>query len=161
MKSFLFLILILASSVWCYQNYGQNLPVHTTLSHLDGRSMEVMLLSREQTQVTFKRQSDGLRLSCGIRDLSIWSKCKVYWNFRSSNGKLGDQAKRSIVGDFHLQGIREEIQNLIEDLNMANYRLNAAGSIAEERTMENAIAALELSIEKLKLKEAEHIRHRN
>jgi hypothetical protein len=44
---------------------------------------------------------------------------------------------------------------------MADYRLNAAGSIAEERTMENAIAALELSIEKLKLKEAEHIRHRN
>jgi hypothetical protein len=161
MKSFLFLILILASSVWCYQNYGQNLPVHTTLSHMDGRSMEVMLLSREQTQVTFKRQPDGLRLSCGIRDLSIWSKCKVYWYFRGSNGKFGDQAKRSIVGDFHLQGIREEILNLIEDLDMADYRLNAAGSIAEERTMENAIAALELSIEKLKLKEAEHIRHRN
>jgi hypothetical protein len=111
--------------------------------------------------VTFKRQSDGLRLSCGIRDLSIWSKCKVYWYFRSSNGNFGDQAKRSIVGDFHLQGIREEIQNLIEDLDMADYRLNAAGSIAEERTMENAIAALELSIEKLRLKEAEHIRHRN
>ena len=161
MKSFLFLILILASSVWCYQNYGQNLPVHATLSHTDGRTMEVVLLSREQTQVTFKRQSDGLRLSCEIVDLSIWSKCKVYWYFRGSNENFGDQAKRSIVGDFHLQGIREEIQNLIEDLNMANYRLNAAGSIAEERTMENAIATLELSIEKLKLKEAEHIRHRN
>ena len=147
MKSFLFLILILASGVCCYKNYGQNQPVHTTLSHTDGRTMEVVLLSREQTQVTFKRQSDGLRLSCGIRDLSIWSKCKVYWYFRGSNGKFGDQAKRSIVGDFHLQGIREEIQNLIEDLDMADFRLNAAGSIAEELTMENAIAALELSID--------------
>ena len=161
MKSFLFLILILASSVWCYQNYGQNLPVHTTLSHMDGRSIAVVLLSREQTQLTFKRQSDGLRLSCEIVDLSIWSKCKVYWYFRSSNGNFADQAKRSVVGEFHLQGIREEIQNLIEDLEMADYRLNAAGSIAEERAMENAIAALELSIEKLKLKEAEHIRYQD
>ena len=84
MKSFLFLILILASGFWCYENYGQNLPVHTTLSHTDGRSMEVVLLSREQSQVTFKRQSDGKRFSCELGDLSLLSKCKVYWYFKVS-----------------------------------------------------------------------------
>ncbi len=79
MKSFLFLILILGSGFWCYENYGQNLPVHTTLSHTDGRSMEVVLLSRGQSQVTFNRQSDGKRYC--ERYLSLLSKCKVYWYF--------------------------------------------------------------------------------
>ena len=84
MKSFLFLILILGSGFWCYENYGQNLPVHTTLSHTDGRSMEVVLLSRGQSQVTFKRQSDGKRFSCELGDLSLLSKCKVYWYLRAA-----------------------------------------------------------------------------
>ena len=60
MKGFLFFILILASGYWCYDRYGQNVPFHTSLSHVDGRSLEVVVFSRSQSQVDFQRQSDGI-----------------------------------------------------------------------------------------------------
>ena len=154
MKSFLFLILILASGVWCYKNYGQNQPVHATLSHTDGRSMEVVLLSREQSQVTFKRQSDGKRFSCELGDLSLLSKCKVYWY-------LGLPAvwgtSRSVVQDLYLEGIREEMKKLAEDLRLATYRFYASETNAQKRTVVNEIEALELKVNKIKLKEAKHL----
>ena len=106
MKSFLFLILILGSGFWCYENYGQNLPVHTTLSHTDGRSMEVVLLSRGQSQVTFKRQSDGKRFSCELGDLSLLSKCKVYWYFKVSEVVELCRAVECSQ-DLHISGMNE------------------------------------------------------
>ena len=150
MKSFLFLILILASGVWCYKNYGQNLPVHTTLSHTDGRSMEVVLLFREQSQVTFKRQSDGKRFSCELGDLSLLSKCKVYWYLRGSRGFSVDK-------DPYLEGIRDEMKKLAEDLRLAIYRFNASETNAQKHKVVNEIEALELKVNKLKLKEAKHL----
>jgi len=150
MKSFLFLILILGSGFWCYENYGQNLPVHTTLSHTDGRSMEVVLLSRGQSQVTFKRQSDGKRFSCELGDLSLLSKCKVYWYLRGSRGFSVDK-------DPYLEGIRDEMKKLAEDLRLAIYRFNASETNAQKRTVVNEIEALELKVNKLKLKEAKHL----
>jgi hypothetical protein len=160
MKSFLFLILILASSVWCYQNYGQNLPVHTTLSHMDGRSMEVMLLSREQTQVTFKRQSDGLRLSCEIVDLSLLSKCKVYWHFKVSEvSEVSEVAPQVRVEDLHISGMNEILVDLHEELRLLDYRLKAAETNAQSRTVINDIKATELKINKVELKLAEHQTH--
>ena len=162
MKSLLFLILILASSFWCYENYGQNLPVRTILSHTDGRSMEVVVLSREQTQVTFKRQSDGRRYSCEIGDLSLLSKCKVYWHFRDSSGTGPVWGTgRSVVQDLHLEGIRNEMNQLAEDLRLAIYRFNASETNAQKRTVENEIEALELKVDKLKLKEAKYLSGRN
>ena len=153
MKSFLFLILILGSGFWCYENYGQNLPVHTTLSHTDGRSMEVVLLSREQTQVTFKRQSDGLRLSCGIRDLSIWSKCKVYWYFKVPEVAARYQVR---VEDLHNSGMKEILVDLREELRLLGYRHAAAETLAQVRTVENDMRAIQLKINKTELKLAEH-----
>ncbi|KRP37809.1 MAG: hypothetical protein ABS34_00865 [Opitutaceae bacterium BACL24 MAG-120322-bin51] len=158
MRSLLFLILILASSFWCYENYGQNLPVRTILSHTDGRSMEVVVLSREQTQVTFKRQSDGRRYSCEIGDLSLLSKCKVYWHFRDSSGA---GTVRGTSQDLHLEGIRDEMNQLAEDLSLAPYRFNASQTNAQKRTVENEIEALELKVDKLKLKEAKYLSGRN
>ena len=153
MKSFLFLILILASGVCCYKNYGQNQPVHATLSHTDGRSMEVVLLSREQTQVTFKRQSDGLRLSCGIRDLSIWSKCKVYWYFKVPEVAARYQVR---VEDLHNSGMKEILVDLREELRLLGYRHAAAETLAQVRTVENDMRAIQLKINKTELKLAEH-----
>ena len=158
MKSFLFLILILASGVWCYKNYGQNQPVHATLSHTDGRSMEVVLLSRGQSQVTFKRQSDGKRFSCELGDLSLLSKCKVYWYLRGSRGfRAVWGTSRSVVQDLYLEGIRDEMKKLAEDLRLAIYRFNASETNAQKRTVVNEIEALELKVNKLKLKEAKHL----
>lgn len=158
MKSFLFLILILASGVWCYKNYGQNQPVHATLSHTDGRSMEVVLLSREQSQVTFKRQSDGKRFSCELGDLSLLSKCKVYWYLRDSRGLPAVWGtSRSVVQDLYLEGIREEMKKLAEDLRLATYRFYASETNAQKRTVVNEIEALELKVNKIKLKEAKHL----
>jgi len=154
MKSFLFLILILASGVWCYKNYGQNQPVHATLSHTDGRSMEVVLLFREQSQVTFKRQSDGKRFSCELGDLSLLSKCKVYWYLRGSRGFSVDK-------DPYLEGIRDEMKKLAEDLRLAIYRFNASETNAQKHKVVNEIEALELKVNKLKLKEAKHLSVRN
>ena len=154
MKSFLFLILILGSGFWCYENYGQNLPVHTTLSHTDGRSMEVVLLSRGQSQVTFKRQSDGKRFSCELGDLSLLSKCKVYWYLRGSRGFSVDK-------DPYLEGIRDEMKKLAEDLRLAIYRFNASETNAQKHKVVNEIEALELKVNKLKLKEAKHLSVRN
>jgi len=154
MKSFLFLILILASGVWCYKNYGQNQPVHATLSHTDGRSMEVVLLSREQSQVTFKRQSDGKRFSCELGDLSLLSKCKVYWYLRGSRGFSVDK-------DPYLEGIRDEMKKLAEDLRLAIYRFNASETNAQKHKVVNEIEALELKVNKLKLKDAKHLSVRN
>jgi hypothetical protein len=157
MKSFLFLILILASSVWCYQNYGQNLPVHATLSHTDGRTMEVVLLSRKQTQVTFKRQSDGKRLSCGIRDLSISSKCKVYWYFKVSEvPEVPTIAPQRRVKDLHISGMNETLVDLHEELRLLGYRHAAAETRAQKRTVANDIEAIQLKIKKVELKQAEH-----
>ena len=153
MKSFLFLILILGSGFWCYKNYGQNQPVHATLSHTDGRSMEVVLLSREQTQVTFKRQSDGLRLSCGIRDLSIWSKCKVYWYFKVPEVAARYQVR---VEDLHNSGMKEILVDLREELRLLGYRHAAAETLAQVRTVENDMRAIQLKINKTELKLAEH-----
>ena len=132
MKSFLFLILILASGFWCYENYGQNLPVHTTLSHTDGRSMEVVLLSRGQSQVTFKRQSDGKRFSCELGDLSLLSKCKVYWYLRGSRGSRC----QCVSKDPYLEGIRDEMKKLAEDLRLAIYRFNASETNAQKHGCE-------------------------
>ena len=154
MKSFLFLIFILASGVWCYKNYGQNQPVHATLSHTDGRSMEVVLLFREQSQVTFKRQSDGKRFSCELGDLSLLSKCKVYWYLRGSRGFSVDK-------DPYLEGIRDEMKKLAEDLRLAIYRFNASETNAQKHKVVNEIEALELKVNKLKLKDAKHLSVRN
>ena len=154
MKSFLFLILILASGVWCYKNYGQNQPVHATLSHTDGRSMEVVLLSRGQSQVTFNRQSDGKRSTCEIGNLSLLSKCKVYWYLRGSRGFSVDK-------DPYLEGIRDEMKKLAEDLRLAIYRFNASETNAQKHKVVNEIEALELKVNKLKLKEAKHLSVRN
>jgi hypothetical protein len=163
MKSFLFLILILASGVCCYKNYGQNQPVHTTLSHTDGRTMEVVLLSRKQTQVTFKRQSDGLRLSCGIRDLSIWSKCKVYWHFKVSEvsevPEVLEVAPQVRVEDLHISGMNEILVDLHEELRLLGYRHAAAETRAQKRTVANDIEAIQLKIKKVELKQAEHQSH--
>jgi len=163
MKSFLFLILILASGVCCYKNYGQNQPVHTTLSHTDGRTMEVVLLSREQTQVTFKRQSDGLRLSCGIRDLSIWSKCKVYWHFKVSEvsevPEVLEVAPQVRVEDLHISGMNEILVDLHEELRLLHYRFAAAETNTQRRTVMNDIEAINLKVKKVELKQAEHQSH--
>ncbi len=154
MKSFLFLIFILASGVWCYKNYGQNQPVHATLSHTDGRSMEVVLLSREQSQVTFKRQSDGKRFSCELGDLSLLSKCKVYWYFKVS--KVPTITPQARVKDLHISGMNETLVDLHEELRLLDYRHAAAETRAQERTVANDIEAIQLKIKKVELKQAEH-----
>ncbi len=153
MKSLLFLILILASGFWCYENYGQNLPVHTTLSHTDGRSMEVVLLSREQSRVTFKRQSDGKRFSCELGDLSLLSKCKVYWHFKVSEVAARFQLR---VEDLHISGMNEILVDLREELRLLGYRHAAAETLAQVRTVENDMRAIQLKINKTELKLAEH-----
>jgi len=157
MKSFLFLILILASGVWCYKNYGQNQPVHATLSHTDGRSTEVVLLSREQSQVTFKRQSDGKRFSCELGDLSLLSKCKVYWYFKVSKvSKVPTITPQARVKDLHISGMNETLVDLHEELRLLDYRHAAAETRAQERTVANDIEAIQLKIKKVELKQAEH-----
>ena len=153
MKSFLFLILILASGVWCYKNYGQNQPVHATLSHTDGRSMEVVLLFREQSQVTFKRQSDGKRFSCELGDLSLLSKCKVYWYFKVPEVAARYQVR---VEDLHNSGMKEILVDLREELRLLGYRHAAAETLAQVRTVENDMRAIQLKINKTELKLAEH-----
>ena len=154
MKSLFFLILILASSFWCYENYGQNLPVHTTLSHTDGRSMEVVVLSREQTQVTFKSQSDGRRSTCEIGNLSLLSKCKVYWYFKVSEVS---EVSEVPVKDLHISGMHKALVDLHEELRLLKeYRLPAAETKAQRRTVSNDIEAIELKIRKTELKLAEH-----
>ena len=151
MRSLLFLILILASSFWCYENYGQNLPVHTTLSHTNGRSMEVVVLSREQTQVTFKRQSDGRRSTCEIGDLSLLSKCKVYWYFKVS------EVSEVPVKDLHTSGMHKALVDLREELRLLKYyHLPAAQTKSEKNTLNKDIEALHLKINKTELKLAEH-----
>jgi hypothetical protein len=162
MKGFLFFILILASGYWCYDNYGKNLPVQSTLSHLDGRSMDVVILSRGKTQVDFKRKSDGQHFSCGIRDLSLLSKCKVYWYFSdsSSSSSVSPTLGGSVVGDLHLKGMRDEMKDLAGKLDFAEYQLGAAGSNAKRRTIENEIETLELQMNQLELKQADYLRHR-
>ena len=157
MKSLLFLILILASGFWCYENYGQNLPVRTTLSHTDGRSMEVVVFSREQSQVTFKRQSDGKRYSCEIGDLSLLSKCKVYWYFKLSEvSEVPMIAPQVRVKDLHISGMNETLVDLHEELRLLGYRHAAAETRAQKRTVANDIEAIQLKIKKVELKQAEH-----
>jgi hypothetical protein len=158
MKGFLFFILILASGYWCYDNYGKNLPVQSTLSHLDGRSMDVVILSRGKTQVDFKRKSDGRHFSCGIRNLSLLSKCKVYWYFRDAGTTTVSVGGG--VGDLHLSGMRKEMADLIEDLRLAEFRLDAAETGAQRRMIGNDIQALELQVNKLELKQADYLSHR-
>ena len=154
MKSLLFLILILASGFWCYENYGQNLPVHTTLSHTDGRSMEVVLLSRGQSQVTFNRQSDGKRSTCEIGNLSLLSKCKVYWYFKVS--EVSEVSEVS-VKDLHISGMHKVLVDLHEEWRLLKeYRLPAAETKAQRRTVSNDIEAIKLKIRKTELKLAEH-----
>ena len=161
MKGFLFFILILGSGFWCYDNYGQNLPVHTTLSHVDGRSMEVVILSRGQTQVDFKRKSDGRHFSCGIRDLSLLSKCKVYWYFRDAETTTVSVSEGGgTLGDLHLSGMREQMADLVEDLRLSQFRLDAAETGSQRRTIEHEIEALELQVNKLELKQADYLSHR-
>ena len=159
MKGFLFFILILASGFWCYENYGQNLPVHTTLSHVDGRSMEVVILSRERTQVDFERQSDGRRLSCGIRDLSLISKCKVYWYFKVTEVATDLSKRADGVKDLHMSGMNEMLVDLQEELRLLHYRFAAAETNAQRRTVMNDMQAVELKINKVELKQAEHQSH--
>jgi hypothetical protein len=162
MKGVLFVILISVSGYWCYDNYGQNIPVHTALTHSDGRSMEVILLSRGKTLVDFERVQDGSHVSFPIRDLSVLSKCKVYWYFREQGqvssggtGVVGD----GVVGDLHLRGMREDMAVLQEQLRLSQYRFNAAETGAQRRTVQNDIEQIGLKIRKLELKMQEHLSH--
>ena len=164
MKSLLFLILILASSFWCYENYGQNLPVRTILSHTDGRSMEVVVLSREQTQVTFKRQSDGRRYSCEIGDLSLLSKCKVYWHFKLSEvSEVSDEDSEkpwmpNIEGeDHHIGGMYKTLMDLQEDLRLLDYKYKAAETDSERNTINNHVRVINLKIKNVEWKLAEYL----
>lgn len=121
--------------------------------------MDVVILSRGKTQVAFQRQADGKRFSCGIRDLSLMSKCKIYWYFRESGGSASAQSA-GVLGDLHLRGIREEMEEVAEDLSLAEYRFNAAETSTQERAIKNEIATLELKMEKLKYKQANYLSHR-
>ena len=159
MKSFLFFILILASGYWCYANYGQNVPVHTTLSHVDGRSMDVVVLSRGQSQVDFQRQSDGKSFSCGIRDLSLISKCKVYWYFKATAEPTDSNGSSVDVKDLHVSGMNEMLVDLNEELRLLHYRFAAAETNTQKRTVMNDIEAITLKIKKVQLKQAEHQSH--
>ena len=64
---------------------------------------------------------------------------------------------RSVVQDLYLEGIRDEMKKLAEDLRLARYRFNASETNAQKRTVVNEIEALELKVNKLKLKEAKHL----
>jgi hypothetical protein len=151
-------ILILALGYLCYDSYGTNVPIRTTLSHIDGRSMDVVILSRGMEQVTFQRESDGLRFSCDIRDLSLLSKCRVYWYFRattSTSSAVG--AESSVIKDVYLKELHEEMKDLREELNLSEYRYNAAETEGQRRAIENQIEALRLRVNKLKLEQAEYL----
>lgn len=134
--------------------------MHTSLTHVDGRSMDVVIVSRSQTQVHFQRQSDGSRLSCRIADLDLWSKGKVLWNFTPSSGVTpsADSAS-SPLRDLHLSGMQEILVDLQEELSLQRLRFNAAETNTQRRTTLNDIEATELKIRKVELKRAEHLSH--
>lgn len=81
----------------------------------------------------------------------------VYWYFSNSSASTALRNKGGTVGDLHLKGMREEMAELAEELRLAEYRFNAAETGAQERTIDNEIEALELEVDKLKLKEAEYL----
>jgi hypothetical protein len=161
MKVFVCCILVCASSFWAYENYGKNIPMQTALTHVDGRSVEVEVVSRSLTQVNFRRLSDGARFSCPIADLALWSKCKVLWNFTvESRATLsGRLSHDTVVGDLHLNGMQKMLIELQEDLSLLEYEFAAAETDAQRRTLLNEMEAVALKMRKIELKRAEHLSH--
>lgn len=84
----------------------------------------------------------------------------MYWYFRESGGVNMAEGGEGGVGDLHLSGMREQMADLVEELRLAGYRLNAAETGSQPRTIENDIEALELKVNRLKLKQADYLSHR-
>jgi hypothetical protein len=161
MKSILFLILTVLGCYWGYANYGQNEPVETQLTNFGGNTMDILLLSRGAGQIKFQRTNDGKYFSYPIEDLSLISKCKVYWYMRESvfsdansdtNSDSGAANRSEPVTDLYWKGMMKQMTDLIEDVRLLGYEFAATETGAQRNSVQNKLANAKLKINKLTLK---------
>ncbi|MDG1301199.1 MAG: hypothetical protein P8R37_06380 [Opitutae bacterium] len=139
-------------------------PATVNIKDAADREMLVTLLARSGTHIQFARQdSQEFVYPISSLDLATQALIRMYPNDGIKNAlEVSEVAPQISIKDLHISGMNERLADLHEELRLLRgYRLPAAETNSQRRTVSNDIEAIKLKIRKVELKLAEHLRYQN